>query len=78
LQDGRESPAVAAAEIPLTLQKLRVMISMELEGVTDVRPADDEFEYLFNVRKVWSTTARCGERWDQSDDEKDDLVRAGS
>ncbi|GFZ47448.1 hypothetical protein JCM24511_05192 [Saitozyma sp. JCM 24511] len=29
--------------------KLRVMISMELEGVTDVRPADDEFEYLFNI-----------------------------
>ncbi|TYJ54074.1 hypothetical protein B9479_005260 [Cryptococcus floricola] len=27
--------------------KLRVSISMELEGVTNVRPADDDYEYFF-------------------------------
>lgn len=27
------------------------MISMELEGVTDVRPADDDFQYLFSVSR---------------------------
>ncbi|ODO01560.1 hypothetical protein I350_06380 [Cryptococcus amylolentus CBS 6273] len=30
-------------------QKLRVSISMELEGVTNVRPADDDYEYFFTV-----------------------------
>ncbi|CAD6565049.1 MAG: hypothetical protein TREMPRED_000669 [Tremellales sp. Tagirdzhanova-0007] len=28
--------------------KLRVLIAMELEGVTEIQPADDDFEYFFN------------------------------
>jgi hypothetical protein len=37
--------------VPLTIcwQKLRVLISMELEGVTDVVPADEDYQYHFNV-----------------------------
>ncbi|EIW67035.1 hypothetical protein TREMEDRAFT_34294 [Tremella mesenterica DSM 1558] len=30
-------------------QKLKVMISMELEGVTEVVPAEEEFQYFFTV-----------------------------
>ena len=30
-------------------QKLRLFIAMELDGVTDVQPADDDFEFYFNV-----------------------------
>jgi len=31
-------------------QKLKVLIAMELEGVIEVRPVDDDdFEYYFNV-----------------------------
>ncbi|ORX39098.1 hypothetical protein BD324DRAFT_618509 [Kockovaella imperatae] len=29
--------------------KLQVLISMELEGVTDVQPAEEDYEYFFNV-----------------------------
>lgn len=32
-------------------QKLRVLISMELEGVTNVQPADDHYEYFFTVSR---------------------------
>jgi hypothetical protein len=54
------------------------MITMELEGVTDVRPADDEFEYLFNVRKGHSQLLVAGNRSDQSDEDEEDMVRFGS
>lgn len=33
------------------IQKLRVLISMELEGVTNVQPADDHYEYFFTVSR---------------------------
>jgi hypothetical protein len=41
-----------------------VLIVLELEGVTDVRPADDDFEYYFNVcpKHHLSRTSRLTKR----------------
>jgi hypothetical protein len=39
-------------------QKLKVMISMDLEGVTKVQPADEDFQYLFSVSQANYT--HCG------------------
>jgi hypothetical protein len=47
------SALLYASWILTAKQKLRVSISMELEGVTDVVP-DDDYEYFFNVRAVLS------------------------
>jgi superfamily II DNA/RNA helicase len=35
------------------------MIKMELEGVTDVCPADAEFNYMFTVRRGSGDTGRA-------------------
>ncbi|OWZ40177.1 hypothetical protein C356_03925 [Cryptococcus neoformans c45] len=47
--------------------KLRVFISMELEGVTNVQPADDHYEYFFTVmcgscREVHSKTVSLNQK----------------
>lgn len=50
--NGRKSAPLAPPSLITSLhQKLRVLISMELDGVTNVQPADDYYEYFFTVSR---------------------------
>lgn len=50
--NGRKSARLAPSSLITSLhQKLRVLISMELDGVTNVQPADDYYEYFFTVSR---------------------------